>query len=84
VSCQIQMSVRRRDLDLTSDARHDLQDILNYSQREWGKQQGRTYKSNLDRASKQLVEFPYRGPARDDVSPGLRGLVVDAHIVSAC
>src|SRR5688500_7594916 len=80
-SYPIQMSVRNRTLVLTPDARRDIRGILNHSLREWGASQRKTYKSQLDQGMKQLLQFPHRGPARDDISPGLRGLVIGAHIV---
>lgn len=75
------MSLRRLALVVSPDARRDIRSLLMYSQQQWGQEQRKTYKSNLDRAMKQLLQFPDRGPARDDISPGLRNLVVDAHIV---
>ena len=75
------MSVRKLAHIISPDARQDIRSLLMYSEQQWGKEQRRSYKSSLDNAMKQLTRFSYRAPARDDVAPGLRGLVVGAHIV---
>jgi len=49
------MSVRRLALVISPDARQDIRSLLMYSQQQWGREQRRTYKSNLDRAMKQLI-----------------------------
>ncbi|HEY7032193.1 MAG TPA: type II toxin-antitoxin system RelE/ParE family toxin [Thermomicrobiales bacterium] len=75
------MSARRRRLTFTPEARQDIRDILIYTEGRWGKRQRSTYKTKLDQGIQILVRYPYRGQARDDVSPGLRGLLVEAHTV---
>ncbi|PKQ08243.1 MAG: plasmid stabilization protein [Alphaproteobacteria bacterium HGW-Alphaproteobacteria-11] len=35
----------------------------------------------LDEACRKLAEHPRSGPARHDIRPGLRYLVVDAHLI---
>ena len=75
------MSARSRQLILAPGAKRDFRDILMFTERRWGKEQRSRYKAKLDHGLRDLVRFPGRGPSRDDVSPGLRGLPVEAHVI---
>lgn len=63
------------------EARADLRDILRFTARRWGKEQRAAYKAKLDAAMRGLLTYPNRGHPRDDLSPGLRALLVEAHVV---
>lgn len=75
------MSVRNRRIVLAPEARQDLRDILLYTERRWDKQQRVAYKSKLNQAIRALGRYPYRGRERDDVSAGLRGIPIEAHVI---
>jgi toxin ParE1/3/4 len=75
------MSSRSRQFILAPEARQDLRGILLYTERRWDKRQRSAYKARLDHAMRELARFPNLGRARDDISPGLRGFPVEAHII---
>jgi len=75
------MSARKRRLILAPEAKRDLRDILLYTGRRWDTDQRSRYKAKLDHALRDLIQFPARGPSRDDISTGLRGLPVEAHVI---
>lgn len=74
-------SVPKRRLIVAPEARSDLRDILRYTARRWGTHQRTIYKAKLDAAMRGLLTYPDRGHPRDDVSPGLRALLVETHVV---
>jgi plasmid stabilization system protein ParE len=51
---------------------------LLFTERRWDKHQRIVYKNRLDRALRDLIRFPNRGQARDDI---LRGRSVEAHVI---
>lgn len=78
------MSARKpasRRLNLSPEAKQDIRDILMFTERRWDKNQRSRYKAKLDQTLRDLIRFPARGRSRDDVSPGLRGLPVEAHVI---
>lgn len=75
------MSAHKRRLVVAPEARQDLRDILLYTESRWDKRQVSTYKSKLDQAIHGLISFPFRGEAQDDISFGLRGLLVELHVI---
>ncbi|MGH2558043.1 MAG: type II toxin-antitoxin system RelE/ParE family toxin [Thermomicrobiales bacterium] len=66
---------------IAPEARKDLRDILRFTARRWGKQQRAVYKAKLDAGMHGLLTFPDRGHPRDHLSPGMRALLVEAHVV---
>ena len=40
-----------------------------------------TYKAVIDRALRELTEFPNLGRARDEISPGLRSFPAGSHVI---
>src|SRR5215207_792951 len=68
-------------LRISAEARDDLRDLLQYTLETWGPDQRDRYRSQLLVALQQLTEYPLRGPARDDLRPNYRSLVVDQHIL---
>ncbi|NUO80961.1 type II toxin-antitoxin system RelE/ParE family toxin [candidate division KSB1 bacterium] len=52
---------------LSSKARADLKDIGRYTDRQWGRQQRRTYIKRLNDRFSFLADQPQRGKKREDV-----------------
>lgn len=75
------MSVPKRRVVVSPGARADLTDILRYTARQWGKQQRIVYRAKLTTAMNDLRTHPHRGQGRDDLSPGLRAMSVEGHVV---
>ncbi|MGH2530704.1 MAG: type II toxin-antitoxin system RelE/ParE family toxin [Thermomicrobiales bacterium] len=46
-----------------------------------GKQQRAVYKAKLDAGMRGLLTYPDRGHPRNHLIPGLRALLVEAHVV---
>lgn len=74
------MSARKRRLTITPAARQDLQDVLAYTERRWGNDQRRAYRTRLQNGMRSLTDFPERGAARDDLFTGCRILTIEQHI----
>jgi toxin ParE1/3/4 len=53
---------------------------LQYTLETWGRAQRDRYRSELLGVLQQLTELPFRGPARDDLRPGYRSLVIDQYV----
>ena len=70
-----------RRVRLTSEARDDLRELLQYSLQRWGATQRDEYKVLIRRSLRDLAEFPGIGRSRDDLAPGLRSHPVGQHIV---
>jgi toxin ParE1/3/4 len=68
-------------LIITPDARADINGIRLYTQQRWGIDQRRRYGARLRQAMRSLLDHPELGPARDDLYPGCRGLLVEQHVV---
>lgn len=67
-------------LELTRDAVADLQEIGRYTKRQWGKEQARRYRDELDLALKKLSLSPRLGTTREDVGKNVRSFQVGSHI----
>ena len=63
-----------RKLTLAARARADLEDILLYTELEWGERQANTYQRIIQDTFDTLLQFPYLGRKRDDLAPGLLDL----------
>jgi len=70
-----------RRLDVTEDAEDDLRSILEYTLATWGERQRDVYAARIDLALDELIQHPYWGRPRDDLSPGLRSRLVEKHVV---
>jgi toxin ParE1/3/4 len=75
------MSAHRLRLVVDENAQADLQDALVFTQLRWGVEQRRTYRAQLYRAMRSLLDFPELGPARFDIFPGCRVLPVGEHVI---
>lgn len=70
-----------RPIKLTLEAKSDLKDILKYTQKVWGEQQRKIYKTHFDKAFALLSEFPEGGLRRDELFIGCRCKRVEQHII---
>jgi len=75
------MSAHRRTVRLTPRAAQDLDDILLYSELNWGPGQADDYDISINEAFDRLRADPYSGPVHDDQSLALRLLRVKHHII---
>ena len=71
----------RRKLVVSPRAEDDLRRLLATSRVMWGEEQRDVYVERLTAAMSELLVHPYLGRARDDLSPGLRGLRSGAHVI---
>lgn len=62
-------------------ARSDLDAIADYTEREWGKEQARTYLSDIATAIDRLALHPGLGSESESVRKGYRKLNVGSHRV---
>lgn len=70
-----------RKLVVSSRAEDDFRRLLATSRVMWGEEQRDAYAERLTTAMRELIVHPYLGRARDDLSPGLRGLRAGSHII---
>jgi toxin ParE1/3/4 len=75
------MSARKLPLRFASEAREDVQDLLIYTQEQWGIHQRRVYREALNEAFRSLRANPYLGKARPDLDASVRSLVVEQHLI---
>ncbi|HEY7029743.1 MAG TPA: type II toxin-antitoxin system RelE/ParE family toxin [Thermomicrobiales bacterium] len=74
------MSARRRTYVLAPEARHDLADILVYSERLCGRRQRGIYRAALRRGFETVRDNPGIGIAEDEIEPGMRAHSVEHHV----
>jgi toxin ParE1/3/4 len=70
-----------RKLRLSGPARRDLQDIGDYTRREWGAAKKRKYLRRIRDRLEELRDMPGIGAPRGDIAAGLRARLVGKHIV---
>jgi toxin ParE1/3/4 len=75
------MSAHRRKIVLAPRASDDLDDLLLYTEQEWGKRQSDAYLRALWTGMRRLADHPGLGRERDRQYPGIRGFLVEHHIV---
>lgn len=66
--------------EFTARATEDLREIGRYTKREWGLEQARRYRQELELALKKLSLSPRIGLARDDIAEHVRSFQVASHI----
>lgn len=59
-------------LFLTSEAKSDITEILNYTIENWEVEQTKVYADRLYKGCKLLLENPLLGRQRDGITPGYR------------
>ena len=66
---------------LAPAAEHDLENIWDYTRRQWGVKQADRYIDNLEAAFAKLADSPKVAPACDHIRPGYRRRSVERHMV---
>src|SRR5215208_2203296 len=69
----------RPRIKVSSDAEGDIEEIADYTTRNWGSEQSRRYSAGLRAGFRQLREYPRLGTDRSDLEAGLRCLPVQEH-----
>jgi len=67
--------------ELSPEADQDLEDIFDYTEREFGSNQAIDYLSGFDDLFAKLVNSPELGKEREEIREGLRSLLKEKHIV---
>jgi toxin ParE1/3/4 len=67
-------------LVFTAHATEDLREIGRYTKQEWGIQQARRYRQELELALKKLSLSPRAGLPRDEIADHVRSFQVASHI----
>ncbi len=67
-------------LEFTTRATEDLREIGRYTKRQWGIQQARTYRQELELALRKLSLSPRAGLVRDEIADQVRSFQVASHI----
>lgn len=75
------MAKRKQGYELSSAADQDLEDIFNYTEREFGFDQAIDYLSGFDAIFARLVNNPELGKEREEIREGLRSVLKEKHIV---
>lgn len=70
-----------RKLRLTSEARDDLRDVLQYTLETWGRKQRATYKARILRTLRELARFPGLGRERNELGVDMRSFPVGQHLI---
>ena len=70
-----------RKLEFTARAEDDLRLLLANSLMIWGEERRDAYAERLIAAMHELLVHPHLGRAREDLSPGLRGLLAESHVI---
>ena len=70
-----------RTFTLTNKAKADLKSIAAYTQRQWGKDQRKTYVRQFDNAFHMLSKTPELGNKCDFIKQGYRKFPVSSHIL---
>jgi len=68
-------------LVISEMAKQDLASIEEYTRDNWGKRQADDYLSQIENRFLRLLESPYLGTARPDVSEGYRCLPEGKHLI---
>ena len=67
--------------ELSPEADQDLEDIFDYTEREFGIDQAIEYLSGFEGIIAKLVHNPGLGKKREEIREGLRSLLKDKHVV---
>jgi toxin ParE1/3/4 len=69
-----------KQLTFSAQAEKDLREIVRYTRQQWGNDQARRYRQELELALKKLSLNAQLGRQRDEVEPGLRSFKTASHI----
>jgi toxin ParE1/3/4 len=70
-----------RRLEIADAARHDLREISDFTERNWGSAQRQRYLSAIHRAFVRLRDGTAVGRRRDDVGAGFCSVGVGRHVI---
>jgi toxin ParE1/3/4 len=62
-------------------ARRDIEGLLTFTERQWGRDQRFRYRGRIEQAFLELMNFPDLGRTRADLDPELRAHQVGEHII---
>lgn len=65
----------------TAKAEHDLEEIINYTLKQWGALQTNTYLDGLEGHGQLLADNPDLGARRDALAEGLLSFPYESHIL---
>jgi len=68
-------------LKITDRAKGDLAEIEEYTGEHWGNHQTDTYMAQIEKRIGSLLDSPYLGVARSDISQGYRSLSEGQHLI---
>jgi len=66
-------------IDFTDKAEHDLERIIDYTIKRWGRSQALEYIDALEELAQVLADNPDIGIDRDKLSPGLHSFPYQSH-----
>jgi len=66
---------------LTGKAKKDLLDIIEYTQKQWGRSQTRIYIDRIEERCQMLADNPSIGRDMNEIAPGLLSYPVESHVV---
>lgn len=75
------MCARSMRLEITPAARADISDILLFTEQRWDSHQRDGYRRLLDVALRRILAMPAMGRPIDELSPGLRRVNVESHVI---
>lgn len=75
------MSSVKRFYELSVAADEDIEEIFEYTDKEYGQDQAIQYLSDLEELFAQLTDTPALGKSRDEIKTGLRSFPKAEHIV---
>ena len=70
-----------RPIEFTPKARHDIEDIWDYSLERFGFDRAETYLREIQRAAETVAEDPRRGVVCDSIRSGYRKFSVGSHVL---
>jgi len=70
-----------RYYELSTKADHDIDDIFDYTEKEFGFDQAVKYVSELEPVFQLIANYPKSGKKRDEIKIGLRSFPISSHII---
>ena len=67
--------------ELSPEADSDIENIFDYTVKEFGLEQAVSYTSQLDKAFAQILSNPKSGRERAEIRKGLRSIVQNSHVI---
>ncbi len=70
-----------RYYELSAKADQDIDEIFEYTEKEFGFDQAVKYVSEFESAFQLITEFPESGKKRNEIKKGLRSFPISSHII---